>query len=165
LGLPPNEGDEVRIVGYGCNDLTTKLGSGIKRTGTNKIAHVGDYLELLSTPRSTTSSNAILGPSNQAGSCFGDSGGPMLHVQNDAYRVVGVTHAGGWSSNLLLSEFVNVNRVQNMEFIEDIDAEYELHIFDGCWNSADPEACGPMSASFKIFSFFKWLFVAALSLF
>ncbi|MEZ4751954.1 MAG: hypothetical protein R3B54_15385 [Bdellovibrionota bacterium] len=40
-------------MGYGCNSLETRLGAGIKRTGTNQVYRVTDYIEIvtLSTSR------------------------------------------------------------------------------------------------------------------
>lgn len=159
LGIAPRAGDLIRIVGYGCSNLITKLGAGLKRTGTNRLFQVSDYLELLSTPiekiAATRSGKYILGAENQAGSCFGDSGGPMLQLQNDSWKVVGVTHAGGWSGSLIRSLYVNLGRNENQAFIRDVDSEFDLHLTDGCWTSPDPSACEPMGAGFNLFSFLR----------
>ena len=99
IGDKPMPGEEVRLVGYGCNDIDLATGAGVKRTGTNKVFKVADYIELLSTPnerlKRSHASNALVGSDNQAGACFGDSGGPMLQQQNNGWKVVGITHAGG----------------------------------------------------------------------
>ncbi len=168
LGTQPEERSEIRIIGYGCNDIDTKRGAGKKRTGTNLIYSIGDYIELLSTPtaqmRTNHASRSILGSDNQAGSCSGDSGGPMLQVQDNAWRITGVTHAGGWTGNRIKSQYIDLNRTENMSFLRDVDSEYDLHLFDGCWTSSDPEACGEETASFRFLSFLKPLIYWFLSL-
>lgn len=171
LGGQPKLADEIRIVGYGCNDLSTKLGSGVKRTGTNKIFKVTDFLELASTPNqrllaSLSTTSRILGPENQAGSCFGDSGGPMLQIQDGIWKLTGTTHGGGWSSDSMIrSLYVNLSRQDNDAFLRDIDADYSLHLFDGCWTSSDADACGPATAQFGIFSFLENILLKVLSWF
>ncbi|NDG26903.1 MAG: hypothetical protein EB120_06995, partial [Proteobacteria bacterium] len=70
-------GEVARLVGYGCNDLDTRMGAGVKRTGTNVVADVNDYVEFY-TPVSSSGVRGILGPQNRAASCYGDSGGPAL---------------------------------------------------------------------------------------
>lgn len=167
LGTAPQARQEVRLVGFGCNSLSTRRGAGFKRTGVNNISAVSDFLELLSTPSelvAASKGNFVLGPENQAGACFGDSGGPMLQVQNERTRLVGVTHAVGNRGQLIQSRFVNVNRADNLAFIQTVDDENDLGIFDGCWNEADAEACDPESASMGIFAFLKPLFAWLWSL-
>lgn len=169
LGQSPQVGQEIRIVGFGCDDLDTKTGAGVKRTGTNQILDISDYLELDTTPTASliaSHNNAkILGPENQAGSCFGDSGGPMFQTQGNSLKVVGVTHAGGWDSDLIRSQYINLNRSDNLGFLQEIDRENDLGLFTGCWTSDEPEACGPSSASFHIFSFLQDLWTKLLSFF
>ncbi len=162
IGALPNPGDEVRIVGFGCNDLVKRGGTGEKRTGTNRVHRITDYLELLSTPtdklRPRAAVQRILGAENQAGSCFGDSGGPMLQTQNGLLRTTGVTHAGGYLNSLILSQYANLNRPENLAFLAEIDAAYTLGLFDGCWNSPELDACGPSTATFNFFAFLRpWL--------
>lgn len=159
VGSQPRAGDEIKIVGYGCNDLDTKLGTGKKRAGTNHISAIDDYLNLLTTPletvRAAKAAKFILGPENQAGSCNGDSGGPMLQIQDDAWKITGVTHAGGYRGSLIASQYVNLNRSSNLNFLQDADRDFSLHLFDGCWTSADADACDPVSASLKFLGFLK----------
>lgn len=104
-------GDTVRLVGLGCNNLETRRGAGVKRTGTNVVAGLDQYITFL-TPRNYA--RGILGPINRAGSCFGDSGGPAFSEINGELLIVGVTHAGGYSGDDLVSEYINVaNRGDN----------------------------------------------------
>ncbi|MCU0466113.1 MAG: trypsin-like serine protease, partial [Anaerolineae bacterium] len=97
----------------------------------------------------------ILGPQNQAGSCFGDSGGPLLHHQNGVWTTTGATHAGGSAGNRILSLYSNLNRTENRAFLEAIDAQYGLQLFTGCWTSPDVHACGPSEASGHFLGFLK----------
>ncbi len=127
------EGDKVRLVGYGCDNIDTRTGSGLKRTGTNVVANISDYIEFL-TPRSSSNlgvknSRGILGPENRSGSCFGDSGGPALIEMSGEYKVVGVTHAGSSTSSYLISEYVNVaNNSSNRQFLSYMNTYYGLEI-------------------------------------
>ena len=104
--------------------------SGVTRTGTNVVAFMDEYLNFL-TPRSYSSSAArgIVGPGNRAGSCFGDSGGPAFAQVNGALVVVGVTHAGGYMGNDIISQYVNVGtRGDNRNWLRSKNAQYELVI-------------------------------------
>jgi hypothetical protein len=117
-------GDTIRLVGLGCNDLDTRRGAGVKRTGTNAVAFVDDYINFL-TPRNY--SRGILGPSNRAGSCFGDSGGPAFAEVDGELKIVGVTHAGGVMGQDLISEYINVaNRSDNRNWLRDRNNQYNL---------------------------------------
>lgn len=130
LGDTVSSGDNLRLVGYGCNNLSTKSGSGIKRTGTNTVANLTDYIEFL-TPvdYAASSTRGILGPDNRTASCFGDSGGPALKQVGDTYVVVGVTHAGGYVGDDILSEYVNVaSRSDNRDFLAQANTAYNLGI-------------------------------------
>lgn len=126
------EGDTLRLVGFGCNDIGSRSGSGVKRTGTNVVANLSEYVEFV-TPSSGGSSGSsdfrgILGPENRAGSCFGDSGGPAIREVAGGFEVVGVTHAGGESADSLISEYVNVTRSDNRDFLRQANQTYELGI-------------------------------------
>lgn len=168
IGSHPSTGDKVRMVGYGCDSLDTKLGAGVKRTGTNRLIFISNFLELATQPNErllAAHRGRLLGPENQAGSCFGDSGGPMFQDQGGVLRLVGVTHAGGWDASLIRSFYVNINRGENMAFLSSVNNSYGLNIFSGCWTSNDPDACGSSSASMRIFAFLKGLWHRVMSLF
>ncbi len=167
--MAPSVGQQIQVVGFGCDNLDTQQGVGEKRTGTNVIMSIDNFLELLTTPtaallQSHLAAKDILGPENQAGSCFGDSGGPMLLTQGNSTRVVGATHAGGWNNMMIQSEYINLGRNDNQAFLREIDGRYDLHLFNGCWTSDDPEACGPSSASFHLSSVLHrlWLGICRL---
>lgn len=169
IGDQPNLGEEIRIVGFGCNDLSTRLGTGVKRSGTNRLFKLTNFLELVSTPTarmlaSLEASSRILGPENQAGSCFGDSGGPMLQTQDGMWKIVGTTHGGGWTADSKVrSLYVNLNRPQNDTFLRDVNSDYHLNLFDGCWNSAEADSCGPGEAQFGLFAFLERFLIRILS--
>jgi hypothetical protein len=120
-----NVGDSVALVGFGCNSIEQRSGSGVKREGTNRIAGKSDYLELL-TPQANFGTR-IIGDSNQAGTCFGDSGGPLFKNQSGRMELVGVTHAGGTYDTYYVSEFTNVaDYSPNRLFLSRINREYGL---------------------------------------
>lgn len=121
-------GDAVTVVGFGCNSIERRTGAGVKREGTNRIAAKTDYLELL-TPK-PEAARRIIGDSNQAGTCFGDSGGPMFRQVNpDGLEVAGVTHAGGTFDSYYVSEFTNVaDNSGNRDFLARMNTRYGLGI-------------------------------------
>jgi len=111
----------VRLVGYGCNDINTRQGSNIKRTGTNVILDIdNDGYIVLSTPL-----RSIFGPYNRAASCFGDSGGPLF---NDKEEVIGITHAGSQTTKEQLSYYVNLGEEKNLLFLKDLKWRFNLDI-------------------------------------
>lgn len=121
-----NVGDAVEIVGYGCNSVENRTGSGLKRMGSNRIADKSDFLVLV-TPKSTSTSRAIIGDANQAGTCFGDSGGPLFVSRNGKLEVAGITHAGGIYSSYYVSEFSNVaDNSHNRNFLAGASNQYRL---------------------------------------
>lgn len=126
-----NEGDTLRLIGYGCNDINKRTGSGRKRTGTNVVAGLDDYINFL-TPLTSGGrgvAKGIFGPSNRAASCFGDSGGPAVIERNGAPSVVGVTHAGGQEDSNQVSQYVNVaTRGDNRSFLRNLSSEFGLDI-------------------------------------
>ena len=130
IGDKVSEGDEIRLVGYGCDNITTRTGAGEKRTGTNVISDITDYIEFV-TPKTTSNSanRGIIGPDNRAGSCFGDSGGPALAKKGNSFEIVGVTHAGGSYQNSLISEYVNVaTNSSNRAWLRSINTQENLQI-------------------------------------
>lgn len=159
FGTTPGLGDLIRLIGYGCNSYPDGLGVGVKRTGTNRLTNTSPFLETITLVTSQINGRAVLGPDNQAAICFGDSGGPLLYFQDSQWRVVGVAHAGNWSSSQLISMFTDIRRSENYSFLSQVDSQYTLGVFDGCWNADSTNPCGPGAASSDFFRFFKRLFV------
>ncbi len=165
VGQQPDLAEKVRLVGFGCNDFEQRLGTGVKRTGTNQVSRLGDYVELY-TPRvaktTLTSGRALIGSDNRSGTCFGDSGGPLLNYRNGEWGVAAISHAGASLTDGYLSGFVNLNRGTNLDFLKSADAELDLGIFDVCRTSARPGiSCSVEFASAQIEKFLrllgKWL--------
>ena len=121
-------GDSATLVGYGCDNLSTETGAGIKRVGTNQVARLSAYVYFY-TPVTNSNYRGIVGPSNRAGSCPGDSGGPALKQANGNYEIVAVTHAGGIVNNTIISQYVDVaNRSDNRNFIARVNQQHNLGI-------------------------------------
>ncbi len=91
----PKAGDSVRLVGYGCNDITSFQpckGGGMLRTGRNNLDSVVDgKLNLTQGIMTATAEDTALGEKSLTGS--GDSGGPWIVGE----CIAGVT-SGGWST-------------------------------------------------------------------
>lgn len=128
LGDSVRRGDILRLIGFGCNDLNSRTGSGVKRTGTNMVYDVSDYIELVTPQSSTGGSRGILGPENRAGSCFGDSGGPAVQTRSGQLELVGVAHSGGEADYGVVSDYVDMTRSDNRNFIASVNASRNLGI-------------------------------------
>ncbi|MCB0416719.1 MAG: S1 family peptidase [Bdellovibrionaceae bacterium] len=163
LGDAPAALERIRLVGYGCNSLETRLGAGIKRTGTNQIYRITDYIELV-TPLSDTSNNgrSLLGPANRAGSCFGDSGGPMLRETASGLEIIGVAHAGAWNDQYTLSQYGNLNRNDNLLFLRDASNDFDLNLFEACHLADSPGFCNAYWSYMQIFQFLKLVWTRLL---
>jgi hypothetical protein len=123
-----HSGETATLVGYGCNNIDTQRGAGVKRAGTNQVASVNNYVEFF-TPVTSSNSRGIIGPDNRAGSCPGDSGGPALKQVNGVYQVAAVTHAGGVLGSTIISQYVDIsNRSDNRGFIAEVNRNENLGI-------------------------------------
>ena len=119
-------GDVVRLVGFGCSDVDTKAGSGLKRTGTSQIRNVFGFLTF-HTP--AVSNRGIIGSDGSAGSCSGDSGGPAAEMgAGSALSLVGITHAGSKTDDGFLSYYVDMTRADNRNFLSQANQELGLGI-------------------------------------
>lgn len=123
IGKSPSVGETVTLIGYGCTNTNTRQGGGVKRMGTNVLSGISDYLEV-----STPVSRSIIGPKNRAGSCFGDSGSPLLVQSGNTYQVVGVDHGARIDDREQVSVFVNLSRSATRRFLEGVNASEELSI-------------------------------------
>lgn len=131
IGEPARERERVTLVGYGCDSLKTRLGTGTKRKGENFISEIGDYIEL-ETPQTVAGAHGILGPINRAGSCFGDSGGPMFRMRAGIPEIVGASHSGGYRGSMIISHYIDLHRTQNIGFLESIANQEGLNMQAAC---------------------------------
>jgi|GEM_PF-1170699 len=131
IGEPAVQREKLTLVGFGCDSLKTRLGAGRKRLGQNFVAGLDEYIELL-TPASSQASKGVLGPKNRAGSCFGDSGGPLLRMRGGKPEVVGVSHSGGYRGSDIVSRYTNLHYGSNLRFLEDAATRYGLDITPAC---------------------------------
>ena len=115
LGEQGQVGEDVIIMGYGCNDLKTGQGAGILRAGSNKILAVNNFIEIDSpnVPMKQTNIRGITGTPNDSGACFGDSGGPMFRKTFEGMELIGVTHSGSWDDSTVISYYTDLNRDEN----------------------------------------------------
>ena len=121
-------GDQLTMVGYGCNDFDTRSGTGTKRSGTNEVTSDLTFLEFY-TPPVQPSSRSILGSADAAGSCFGDSGGPVLKADAQGKSVlVGVAHAAVADKKGQTSYSVDMTRKDNRDFIAKANQDHHLNI-------------------------------------
>lgn len=127
IGSSVRTGDTATLVGYGCNNLSTSRGAGVKRMGTNQVANLNEYVEFY-TPATSSNYRGIIGPENRAGSCPGDSGGPAFKEVNGNYEIVAVTHAGGVWGRTIISQYVDLTRNDNRGFISRVNSKYDLGI-------------------------------------
>jgi hypothetical protein len=129
IGNPVQEGEKVRLVGFGCDNIIARSGSGSKRTGTNEVYEVNNFVRLI-TPLNNAGARGILGPVNRAGSCFGDSGGPMFREVNGGLELVAIAHAGGADQKYryTISEYVDLSQSQNTNFIHNVSRVYGVSV-------------------------------------
>lgn len=119
IGSAVKQGEAVTLVGFGCGGFSQRHGNHAKRTGTNIIYRVDAYLELL-TPIPETSTRGIIGPANLAGSCFGDSGGPLFRKAANHYELIGIDHAAVIDGRNQISEYIDLNESQNRSFLNSL---------------------------------------------
>lgn len=119
-------GNKVHLIGYGCTDSTTRVGTGQKRAGTNVLYRISEYLEVLTPVPAPV--KKLLGPSNRAGSCFGDSGGPMFVETGSGYHLVGVDHAVIPEGDEQISAYTDLTRSDNRGFLQRVNTELQLGI-------------------------------------
>lgn len=119
-------GEQVSVVGYGCG-AAKAYDQGTKRAGTNTIYRIEEYLEIL-TPNVNQMPTRILGPANRAGSCAGDSGGPMLVSRNGHYEVVGINHSAIQEGADQVSAYINLTNSDSRGFLQSKSRQYNLQI-------------------------------------
>ena len=130
LGSKVAEGDIVRLVGFGCSNIDTKEGTGVKRTGTSQVRSTDGFILFHTPALESLGIKGIIGSNGSAGSCFGDSGGPAAEMAADAtLTLVGVTHSGSkTNSGGFLSYYVDMTRADNRNFLSAANRELGLGI-------------------------------------
>lgn len=127
IGKRISAGDTVYMVGYGCNENIRNTGGGVKRSGTNMVYKISDYIEVLSPVSAPKSHRSLLGPSNRAGSCFGDSGGPMFVYENGQYVLVGIDHAVvAEDATNQVSVYIDFTRNRVRNYLDQYNQQYSL---------------------------------------
>ena len=125
-------GDNIRMVGFGCDSTASEVGAGIKRTGVNQLyAFSEGFLQFLS-HQMAPPADAIVDYSNNSGTCPGDSGGPAIVTinGNDTMVVVGVVHSGAVDpeEHLDISNFVDLTLEANQNFLHQVSSSSGLDI-------------------------------------
>ena len=129
IGGGASPGQVLRLIGFGCNSFETRRGAGLKRTGTNMVYDVNDYITFLTPRNDSGTRRGIIGSDNRAGACFGDSGGPAAANREDgALVVLGVAHTGGEADDDYVSDYVSLGRGDNRNFISNANNTYNLGI-------------------------------------
>lgn len=111
LGFDVSKNDAVDVIGFGCNDVISKIGQTIKRHGTNHVLNVFEFITLYTSLR--LNGKLIVGSNNVAGICDGDSGSPLL--KND--KVVGIASISEIRSDRVYSWFVNLSNAPARAFL------------------------------------------------
>ncbi len=124
--------DSVTLVGFGCNDLDSQAGTNIKRRGRNRIFKRSEYLELATPLKEKDNTRSLLGPENLTGTCFGDSGGPLLRQEHKGTSVAGVVHGGRWNREVTVSLFSDLGNADNFSFLQDIEKRFNLYLTRPC---------------------------------
>lgn len=119
LATKVNEGDTVRLVGYG--NLQSQFDNK-KRTGTNQIFRLDQFIQL----KFAQPSSDVRGARNRVGGTRGDSGGPGLFFDGVRYLVAGVVQSR--DNNSPLTYLVNVTHPTIRAYLESVNRRFSLTI-------------------------------------
>lgn len=120
IGRQAQLGEVLRLTGVGCDDVVTRGGVGLMRSGTNLVYQVNGHVWFVS-PLSSV--HRVAGSSNRVASCAGDSGGGWMRQTPNGDEVVAVVHAGGSNGRTQESLAVDMGNADNRRFAQDQGAE------------------------------------------
>ena len=75
----------------------------------------------------------------------------MFMPTSDSFQLVGLTHAGGSDGTNIHSEYVNLTRSDNSNWLKQMDTTYSLGIYSSCEN----DSCKYQPAFVQIMDFMK----------
>ncbi len=127
IGSKVSDRDPVKAAGLGCNNIETRTGSGVLRRLLTTLysADEDKFLslhELYSAGDGGRGTRGIM----KAGTCFGDSGGPLWNKTANGWRLIGATHAGGKLDSYEVSYFSNLIRTENNAYLHELNDTYSL---------------------------------------
>lgn len=115
IGAQAKLGETLRLTGVGCDDVVTRGGIGLMRSGTNLVYEVDDLVRFVSPLRSV---RRVAGSTNRVSSCSGDSGGGWSRRTAEGDEVVAVVHAGGDNGQNQDSLAVDLSNADNVAFLK-----------------------------------------------
>ncbi len=121
-------GERFKMVGYGCQYIDTRSGSGIRRALTTSLYSTDDggFLSVKEDYALATRGIASARGVTAGGTCFGDSGGAGLVQENGAWALAGDVHAGGRDGDSEISLFTNLTRSDNNRWMRSVNSTYKL---------------------------------------
>ncbi len=130
VGSSVSQGDQVKTAGFGCNNLKARTGSGTLRRLITTLysADEDGFLalrELYNNGGEGNAASPIRGVLD-AGTCFGDSGGPLWNKTEAGWRLVGNTHAGGQVDEYEMSYFSNLLQTSNYAYLQSLNDTHNL---------------------------------------
>ncbi len=126
IGSTVDSGERFKMVGYGCQYLDTRSGSGTRRALTTSL--YSDNEDGFLTVRQVYSLS-VRGVT-AGGTCFGDSGGAGIVFRNGKQVLVGNVHAGGPVTSggvkYEASYFSDLTRSDNRAWLEKVNDAHDL---------------------------------------
>ena len=124
IGSKVSAGERFKMVGYGCQFIDSKTGSGVRRALTTRLFATNEFLEV------REKYNLAVRGVTAGGTCFGDSGGAGIVFRRGEEVLVGNVHAGGPTTEggvkYEVSYFTDLTRSENRNWLKDMDSQYAL---------------------------------------